>query len=54
MREAEILRAQAEELERRAQGVRNAAGRRQLLHWAQELRDKALELEREEEAATRH
>jgi len=53
--EAAVLRAQADELVRRAARVRTVAGRKQLQLWAQELRDKAEELERANPAhVTKH
>ena len=53
--QAAMLRAQAEELLRRAERVKTVAGRKQLQLWAQELREKADEIDREEAfGATKH
>jgi hypothetical protein len=52
--EAAVLRAQADELLRRAERVKTVAGRKQLRVWAQELRDKADQIEREQGKVTRH
>jgi hypothetical protein len=53
--EAAVLRAQADELLRRAERVKTVAGRKQLYLWAQELRDKADEIDRVVAAqVTRH
>lgn len=50
-----MLRAQAEELLRRAERVKTVAGRKQLQLWAQELREKADEIDRDEAfGATKH
>jgi hypothetical protein len=45
--QAAMLRAQADELLRRAERVKTVAGRKQLQLWAEELREKADALERE-------
>jgi hypothetical protein len=44
--EAAVLRAQADELLRRADRVKTVAGRKQLRLWAEELRAKADEIDR--------
>jgi hypothetical protein len=53
--EAAVLRAQADELLQRAERVKTVAGRKQLHLWAQELREKADQIDHERAGQmTRH
>jgi predicted nucleic acid-binding Zn ribbon protein len=53
--EAAVLRAQADELLQRAGRVKTVAGRKQLEVWAQELREKADQIDHERAAqVTKH